>query len=64
MANMGIQGWELITILQTPATTTKLQFMGVSMTSLMWMFFQRQIVSASLPPLGFDPPSPMFPEKQ
>ncbi|XP_076099713.1 uncharacterized protein LOC143069125 [Mytilus galloprovincialis] len=62
--NMGNQGWELITILQTPATTTKMQFMGASMTSLMWMFFQRQIVSASLPPIGFDPPAPVLPYKQ
>ncbi|XP_063427359.1 uncharacterized protein LOC134710879 [Mytilus trossulus] len=65
IGNMGNQGWELITILQTPATTTKTQFMGAfTRTNLMWMFFQRQIVSASLPPIGFDPPAPVLPYKQ
>lgn len=66
IGDMGKHGWELITILQTPATTTKPQFISVKMTSLMWMFFQRQVVDTSMPlpikdPTGMEPPAPILP---
>ena len=66
IGDMGQHGWELVTILQTPATTTQTQFMSVKMTSLMWMFFQRRVVDTSMPlpiedPTGMEPPAPILP---
>ena len=66
IGDMGQHGWELITILQTPATTTQTQFISVKMTSLLWMFFQRRVVDTSMPlPIkdstGIEPPAPILP---
>lgn len=66
IGDMGQHGWELATILQTPATTTQTQFMSVKMTSLMWMFFQRGVVDTSMPlpiedPTEMEPPAPILP---
>ena len=66
IGDMGQHGWELVTILQTSATTTQTQFISVKVTSLMWMFFQRRVVDTSMPlpiedPTGMEPPAPILP---